>query len=338
MGFPNKQIGSSQEAGLLSYIIKQLDFISKKPSGGSGGGLTDAQLRATPVVIEGSDSMEALQTIYPADIINTYTGSGVIVINTILLSTNNQFINFFTFSVNSLGTTGVITPEFSNDNGVTWFTATIYTLAGVPITTVNTTGIFTVPALAQNFRLRLSTATTAGNTNVTLTQKSAPIGFFPSLATQPVSFPALPAGTNNIGDVDVLTLPALPAGTNLAADFGTQYRANATGAASRTQVISAGTTNATIVKGSAGRLLGWSVSNTNAAWRYVKLHNQSTSPTAGTGVVQTIAVPPNSTVNYSQEGGIAFTTGIGMTTVTGAALTDTTAVGLNDLIINLFFA
>ncbi len=29
-----------------------------------------------------------------------------------------------------------------------------------------------------------------------------------------LSLPTLPAGTNNIGDVDVLTLPALPAGTN----------------------------------------------------------------------------------------------------------------------------
>lgn len=29
-----------------------------------------------------------------------------------------------------------------------------------------------------------------------------------------LSLPALPAGTNNIGDVDVLSLPALPAGTN----------------------------------------------------------------------------------------------------------------------------
>lgn len=30
-----------------------------------------------------------------------------------------------------------------------------------------------------------------------------------------VTLPALPAGTNNIGDVDVLSLPATPAGTNL---------------------------------------------------------------------------------------------------------------------------
>lgn len=44
-----------------------------------------------------------------------------------------------------------------------------------------------------------------------------------------LTLPALPAGTNNIGDVDVLTLPATPAGTNLigkisaAADASTRY-------------------------------------------------------------------------------------------------------------------
>jgi hypothetical protein len=38
------------------------------------------------------------------------------------------------------------------------------------------------------------------------------------------------------------------------------------------------------------------------------------------------------------EGGIGFATGIGMTTVTGAADNDSTAVGLNDLIIDVFFA
>jgi hypothetical protein len=131
---------------------------------------------------------------------------------------------------------------------------------------------------------------------------------------------------------------ALAAGTNAIGDVGSQYRANATGAASRNHLISAATTNATIVKASAGRLLGWNISNTNAAFRYVKLHNQTTSPTAGAGVVQTIAVPPNSNINYSLEGGVAFTTGIGMTTVTGAADADNTAVGANDLTIDLFFA
>jgi hypothetical protein len=119
---------------------------------------------------------------------------------------------------------------------------------------------------------------------------------------------------------------------------GQQYRANATGAASGTHLVSAATTNATIVKGSPGRVIGWSLANTNAAWRYVKLHNQTTTPTAGTGVVRTIAIPPNNVNTFSIEGGIAFATGIGLTTVTGAADADNTAVGLNDIVGDIFFA
>jgi hypothetical protein len=132
--------------------------------------------------------------------------------------------------------------------------------------------------------------------------------------------------------------PALAAGTNLAGDVGQQYRANATGAASGAHIVSAATTNATSVKGSAGRVLGWSLSNNSAAWRYVKLHNQTTTPTAGTGVVRTIAIPPGGISNFTLEGGIAFSTGIGLTIVTGAADADATAVGANEVVGDLFFA
>lgn len=131
---------------------------------------------------------------------------------------------------------------------------------------------------------------------------------------------------------------SLPAGTNLAADVGVQLRANATGAASRFHLVSAATTNATSVKGSAGRLVGWSITNVSGALRYVKLHNIATAPTAGVGVVQTITIPPNQTANHEITAGIAFTTGIGMTTVTGAADNDATGVGAAELIIDLFFA
>jgi hypothetical protein len=134
------------------------------------------------------------------------------------------------------------------------------------------------------------------------------------------------------------TQPALVAGTAAIGDVGIQYRANATGAASGTHLVSAATTNATIVKGSPGRVVGWSFGNTNAAWRYVKLHNQTTTPTAGTGVVRTIAIPPNGVNTFKLAGGIAFATGIGLTTVTGAADADNTAVGLNDIVGDLFFS
>jgi hypothetical protein len=151
------------------------------------------------------------------------------------------------------------------------------------------------------------------------------------IASNQSAIPVSGTVTANIGTGSIAS------GTNLIGDVGVQYRASATGSASRSQIISTASTNATVIKGSAGKLVGWSISNTNAVWRYVKFHNQVTSPTAGSGVVVTIGVPPNSTVSYNLEGGIGFSTGIGLTTVTGAALSDTTAVGLNDLIINIFF-
>jgi hypothetical protein len=134
------------------------------------------------------------------------------------------------------------------------------------------------------------------------------------------------------------TQPALVSSTALIGDVGQQYRANANGAASGAHIVSAASTNATVVKASAGRVLGWCLANTNAAYRYVKLHNQTTTPTAGTGVVRTIALPPNNSVTFTIEGGIAFATGIGLTIVTGAADADATAVAVGDVVGDLFFA
>lgn len=117
----------------------------------------------------------------------------------------------------------------------------------------------------------------------------------------------------------------LAAGTALIGDTATQYRSTASGA-SATHLVSAATTNSTLVKSSAGKVLGWYFANTTASWIYVKLHTQATAPTAGTGVVRTIAVPPNGISQFFSEGGITFATGIGMTVVSGAADTDATAV------------
>lgn len=108
-------------------------------------------------------------------------------------------------------------------------------------------------------------------------------------------------------------------------EIATQYRSTASGA-STTHLVSAANTNSTLVKNTAGKVLGWYFANTTAAWVYVKLHNQATAPTAGTGVIRTIAVPPNGVSQFFSEGGATFTTGIGMTVVGGAADSDTTSV------------
>lgn len=123
----------------------------------------------------------------------------------------------------------------------------------------------------------------------------------------------------------------------LMGDVAMQYRTTASGA-STTHLVSAASTNAQLVKSSAGKVLGWHFANTTAAWQYVKLHNLATAPTAGSGVARTIAIPPNGVSSFFSEGGITFTTGIGMTVVTGAADTDATAVAASAVVGELIWA
>jgi hypothetical protein len=49
-------------------------------------------------------------------------------------------------------------------------------------------------------------------------------------------------------------------------------------------------------------------------------------------------VPPNGVREFASEGGVAFTTGIAFTTVTGIADADATAVTASDLSIDIFYA
>jgi hypothetical protein len=134
------------------------------------------------------------------------------------------------------------------------------------------------------------------------------------------------------------SFPVVVASDQAALPVTSDYRPSAVGAASVQLLVAAASTNSTLVKASAGRLLGWQLANTSAAWRYVKLHNQATAPTAGTGVVATIPIPPGGQVALSLEGGIAFATGIALTTTTGSASADAAAVAAGDVVGTLFFA
>lgn len=151
---------------------------------------------------------------------------------------------------------------------------------------------------------------------------------------QQAALPVSQVGTATVS----FTQPALVAGTAAIGDVGVQYRGNATGAASGTHLVSAATTNPTVVKAGAGRLLGFVLTNNAATKVYVKFHNQTTTPTAGSGVVRSFGIPAGGTITFALEGGIAFSTGIALTTVTGAADADATAVALNDIVGDIFFA
>jgi hypothetical protein len=161
-------------------------------------------------------------------------------------------------------------------------------------------------------------------------------------ATQPVSITNVSPMSSNTGlPVTVLnptTTTTLNASSNLIGDVSVQYRNNSSGAGSRSHIVAANTTNATVVKASAGRVVGWQLLNTTAAAVYLKFHNQTTTPTAGASVFMSVGIPANGKSEISYEGGFAFSTGIGFTTVTGAADTDTTAVAANAIVGDILFA
>jgi len=141
---------------------------------------------------------------------------------------------------------------------------------------------------------------------------------------------ALAAGSALIGKVGVdQTTPGTTNGVSLVP--------TTTGGYTPFHLVSAGSTNATNVKAAAGQLFGWYIYNSNAAARKVAFHNTAGTPTAGTAVVFSVVIPPGAAANVLDGTGIAFATGIAITTVTGLADSDGTAVAANDLIINLFY-
>ena len=133
-------------------------------------------------------------------------------------------------------------------------------------------------------------------------------------------------------------LGAIAAGSNLVGDMGTQYRANATGAASSSHLVAAATTNATVIKAGPGRVVGWNLYNASAAPKFVKFHNTAAVPTPGAGVVRTVGIAAGASLQYELNGGIAHSVGIGITITGAAADADVTAVAAGDVIADIFYA
>ena len=135
-----------------------------------------------------------------------------------------------------------------------------------------------------------------------------------------LSLPALPAGTNNIGDVDVLSLPALPAGTNNIGDVDVLTLPNVTLAAgtNTNEVVGDAAHDAPVagnplLVGGEGR-----TSDITAVANGDVCRVQLT--TVGKQVNYPYAVPGN-TWNYAAaSGGITNTTGVSARAAAGAGI------------------
>jgi hypothetical protein len=148
---------------------------------------------------------------------------------------------------------------------------------------------------------------------------------------------SLPAGTNNIGDVDVLTLPALATGTNTIG--GTIPKPATSGGLSMFTSLDLDETEEA-VKGSAGQLYGWYIYNDGASEVYVKLYNATTGTVVvGTTVADmTLGIPAGSAANVFNDHGIAFSTAITAAATTGAATADVGAPAANQVVCNFLYS
>jgi hypothetical protein len=182
-----------------------------------------------------------------------------------------------------------------------------------------------------------------------------------SAVTQPISAASLPLpsgaatsakqpalGTAGSPSTDVLTVQGAASMTALKVDGSAATQpisgtvtatpaAATSGGATPYKLISAASTNASSVKASAGTLYSLSAFNTNASARYLKLYDKASSPTVGTDTpVMTMLIPPsNGGFIHHLPVGMAFSAGIALAITGAMADSDTTAIGANDVCVNL---
>jgi hypothetical protein len=141
---------------------------------------------------------------------------------------------------------------------------------------------------------------------------------------------SLPTGPNTIGNVNAIQSGAW----KLTASTATGYTPG--------KLVSAASTNATVVKASAGTLGSIHASNINTAPRYLKLYNKATAPTVGTDIpVATYLIPGattggQSTINIPTQG-LNFPSGISFALTANAIDTDNTAVAGSECVVNYSF-
>ena len=205
---------------------------------------------------------------------------------------------------------------------------------GVFSTTVASaaTGIFDVEVSGYSQARVTGLAAMTGTATVTLiATPAAPMVALNAPVTVASGTVAISSGTITVGSIT--------AGTNAIGDVGMQVRPSASGANNTAKVAAAAGTNATLIKATQGRISGWSLVNTTAAVKVVRLYNLTVAPTVGTSVpAYSIVLPPNDRSEISLPAGIGHLTGISYA-ITGAIPDlDATAVVANDVIGMIFWA
>lgn len=104
--------------------------------------------------------------------------------------------------------------------------------------------------------------------------------------------------------------------------------------------ISANDENEVNIKSTSGKLVGIHATNVNAAVRYLKIFDKASTPVNGTDTpLMTFPIPAAGAplnLDFSKSP-IIFKNGLGMSLVTGAADSDTTAPAAAEQIVHLLY-
>ena len=239
-----------------------------------------------------------------ADATGTVSGSAVGVLGAPFSASGYSSL---TFQVTAIGVGGTMFLEGSWDGGTTWSTMPNTNLnalanpaaSNIGVTVVGST--FIAPSVAPLLRFRLS-AYTSGTYTIAYR-----LGVSPS----------------PLANITNATVPVV---------LKTQVNTGLTG---RNVVISAATTNATLVITAAHQIYGIYLSNNSAAWAYFKLFNKATAPVPGTDTpVEVYGIPPGGAITVSSSDiGDYYSLGIGYAITAAPALLDTTALAAASTVI-----
>jgi hypothetical protein len=278
------------------------------------GPLTDAQLRAAvvPVNQSGVSATGSLNVLNAAVALSLNGASG--------------------WAVDLRGTFSATITFQGTIDGTNWFPIAIVPAGG----SVNATTVTTATAAGQWWgnatglqQVRaIATAYTSGAATVVIRAMQA-AGIVTALISGAGTVPVSGTVTATVAST---TVTSVSAGSNLIGDVGMQYRATATGAGSVANLNCPATPAVQSIKGTAGRLMGLYLVNTNATIRWLKVFNIAAPTLASSAAILRIPLPQNQPVYFNFEGGMGFSTAITCAICSTASLTDATgAVTVDDV-------
>jgi hypothetical protein len=170
--------------------------------------------------------------------------------------------------------------------------------------------------------LRLTTAATAGTTTIYMNGYNIDIG---QAQVQPVS-----------GSVSISGTPSVSISAN---QVITPVPQSAQGASTYHTLISAATNNATLVKGSAGVINTFMVSNSSATGRWLKVYNKATVAVPGTDVpvLNFWLKPSDNTTIQTGPFGIRLSTGITYAITANQPTNDNTVIAAGDCVVSMVY-